>query len=71
MPQLIDLSYPIQPHWRWAVEVERVKAHERGDVFQSSIARLSARMPAYHHWVSSASYIRRYSPGFTPFPRRR
>ena len=47
MRRLVDLSYPLRPHWRWAVEVERVKAHERGDVFQSSVARLS--MHAYTH----------------------
>jgi arylformamidase len=47
MPRLIDLSYPLRPHWRWVVEVERVKAHEHGDVFQSSVARLS--LHAYTH----------------------
>jgi kynurenine formamidase len=47
MPRLVDLSYPIKPHWRWPVEVERVKAHERGDAFQSSVARIS--LHAYTH----------------------
>lgn len=47
MPRLIDLSYPIRPHWRWTVEVERVRAHERGDLFQSSVARIA--MHAYTH----------------------
>jgi kynurenine formamidase len=41
MPTLIDLSYPIRPHWRWPVEIERVRAHEKGDAFQTSWARLS------------------------------
>ena len=45
--KLIDLSYPIRPHWRWPVEVERVKAHEQGDVFQSSVGRIS--LHAYTH----------------------
>jgi arylformamidase len=44
---VIDLSYSIRPHWRWPVEVERIKAHERGDVFQTSYVRLS--MHGYTH----------------------
>jgi kynurenine formamidase len=41
MPRLIDLSYPIRPHWRWPVEIEQIKSHQRGDTFQTSVARLS------------------------------
>ena len=41
MPQLVDLSYPIRPHWRWPVDIERVKSREKGDLFQTSWARLS------------------------------
>lgn len=41
MARLVDLSYPIKPHWRWPVEVERVRAREKGDVFQTSVARIS------------------------------
>jgi arylformamidase len=55
MPQLIDLSYPIRPHWRWPVEVERVSAHERGDVFQSSVVRLS--MHAYTHTDAPVHFL--------------
>jgi arylformamidase len=47
MARLVDLSYPIRPHWRWPVELERFKARERGDVFQTTHARIS--MHGYTH----------------------
>ena len=41
MSRLVDLSYPIRPHWRWPVDVEKVKSREKGDLFQTSWARIS------------------------------
>jgi arylformamidase len=55
MVDLIDLSYPIRPHWRWPVEVERVKAHERGNVFQTSVVRLS--MHGYTHTDAPVHFL--------------
>jgi arylformamidase len=55
MVDLIDLSYPIRPHWRWPVEVERVKARERGNVFQTSVVRLS--MHGYTHTDAPVHFL--------------
>ena len=55
MSRMIDLSYPLRPHWRWLVEVERVSAYERGNVFQSSVARIS--MHAYTHTDAPVHFL--------------
>jgi kynurenine formamidase len=34
MPRIVDLSYPIQDHFRWSVERSLATAFERGDAFQ-------------------------------------
>jgi arylformamidase len=39
--QIIDLTMPVAPHWRFPILLERVQSHERGDVFQASTLTVS------------------------------
>jgi kynurenine formamidase len=39
--RVIDLSFAIQPHFRWTATSERRSSHERGGLFQSTVATLS------------------------------
>src|SRR5262244_515945 len=45
--RVVDLSFPIRPHFRWKVATEHSRAHARGDVFQSTVATLGCH--AYTH----------------------
>ena len=45
--RIVDLSFPIRPHFRWKAEGERVRAHTRGDLFQSTVMTISCH--AYTH----------------------
>jgi arylformamidase len=47
MPTLIDLSFPIRPHFRWKVAREVRASHAHGDNFESSIMTLGCH--AYTH----------------------
>ena len=44
---IIDLSFPIRPHFRWKVEPTLRSAHARGDIFQSTILTITCH--AYTH----------------------
>jgi arylformamidase len=44
---IIDLSFPIRPHFRWKVEPTLRSSHARGDLFQSTILTISCH--AYTH----------------------
>jgi arylformamidase len=44
---IIDLSFPIRPHFRWKVEPTLRSSHARGDLFQSTILTVSCH--AYTH----------------------
>lgn len=44
---IIDLSFPIRPHFRWKVEPTLRSSHARGDLFQSTILTLTCH--AYTH----------------------
>jgi arylformamidase len=52
----VDLSFPIRPHFRWKALLERRTAHERGDLFQSSVATLSCH--AYTHVDAPVHFLR-------------
>ena len=39
--RVVDLSFPIKPHFRWAVEPRVVKSHDRGDHFQSTVLTIA------------------------------
>ena len=45
--RLVDLSFPIAPHFRWKAESERPATHAAGDPLQSTIMTLSCH--AYTH----------------------
>ena len=45
--RVVDLSFPIKPHFRWKVASERRSSHEAGDLFQSTI--LTVTCHAYTH----------------------
>jgi kynurenine formamidase len=38
--RVVDLSYPIRPHFRWKVATELRTSHAKGDVFQSTVLTL-------------------------------
>jgi arylformamidase len=44
---VIDLSFPIRPHFRWKVEPTLRSSHAAGDLFQSTILTISCH--AYTH----------------------
>ena len=45
--RVVDLSYPIKPHFRWKVETELRTSHARGDLFQSTV--LTVHCHAFTH----------------------
>jgi len=45
--RIVDLSFPIRPHFRWKVEPKLVRSHAAGDVFQSTA--LTVACHAYTH----------------------
>src|SRR5438128_1694507 len=45
--RIVDLSFPIRPHFRWKVELKLSKSHAAGDVFQSTV--LTVACHAYTH----------------------
>lgn len=45
--RVVDLSFPIRPHFRWTVAGERRSSHEAGQLFQSTVLTVSCH--AYTH----------------------
>jgi arylformamidase len=45
--RIVDLSFPIRPHFRWAVSSEQRSSHARGALFQSTVFTVSCH--AYTH----------------------
>jgi kynurenine formamidase len=45
--KIIDLSFPIRPHFRWSVARETTSSHTRGDNFESSVMTFACH--AYTH----------------------
>jgi len=37
---IVDLSFPIRPHFRWKVAPERVATHANGDPLQSTVVTI-------------------------------
>ena len=44
---IVDLSYPVRPHFRWKVATERRSSHANGDLFQATI--LTIHCHAFTH----------------------
>ncbi len=57
---VVDLSMPIQPHWRWNVNTSLALDHQKGDPFQATV--LSVPMHAFTH-IDTPLHI---EPGRTP-----
>jgi arylformamidase len=45
--RVVDLSFPIRPHFRWTVEPVLRSSHARGDLFQSTVLTIGCH--AYTH----------------------
>ena len=45
--RIVDLSFPIRPHFRWKVEPRRVASHADGDPLQSTVVTIGCH--AYTH----------------------
>ena len=45
--RIVDLSYPIKPHFRWKVATELRGSHARGDLFQATV--LTIHCHAFTH----------------------
>jgi hypothetical protein len=48
--KIIDLSFPIRPHFRWSVARETTSSHTRGDNFESSVMTFACHA---YPWTSS------------------
>ena len=59
---IIDLSFPIRPHFRWTVRSELKSSHERGDLFRSTVLTVSCH--AYTH-VDAPVHFLPHSLGLT------
>lgn len=55
MPRIIDLSLPVQAHWRWKTEVTQAQSFERGDFFQTS--RISMSCHSFTHVDSPLHFV--------------
>ena len=53
---IVDLSFPIRPHFRWMVASERRSSHEKGNIFQSTVLTVSCH--AYTHVDAPVHFLR-------------
>ena len=53
--RVIDLSFPIGPHFRWAATSERRSTHEAGQNFQSTVLTVSCH--AYTHMDAPVHFL--------------
>ncbi|MBI4638532.1 MAG: cyclase family protein [Candidatus Rokubacteria bacterium] len=53
--RIVDLSFPIRPHFRWRALSERVATHANGDPLQSTVMTLSCH--AYTHVDAPLHYL--------------
>jgi arylformamidase len=54
--RVIDLSFPIRPHFRWKVAPERVATHAAGDPLQSTVMTIGCH--AYTHVDAPLHFLR-------------
>src|SRR5437660_12550424 len=55
--RIVDLSFPIRPHFRWKVEPTLRTSHARGDNFQSTVLTVSCH--AYTHVDAPVHFLPR------------
>jgi len=53
---IVDLSFPIRPHFRWKVAPEQVATHAEGDPLQSTVVTISCH--AYTHVDAPLHFLR-------------
>ena len=53
---IVDLSFPIRPHFRWKVAPEQVATHAKGDPLQSTVVTISCH--AYTHVDAPLHFLR-------------
>jgi arylformamidase len=53
--RIVDLSFPIRPHFRWKVAPELVAAHATGHPLQSTVLTISCH--AYTHVDAPLHYL--------------
>jgi kynurenine formamidase len=53
--RIVDLSFPIRPHFRWTVAPELVASHARGHPLQSTVLTISCH--AYTHVDAPLHYL--------------
>jgi arylformamidase len=65
--RIVDLSFPIKPHFRWKVASEQRTSHAKGDRFQSTLLTIhchaSTHVDAPIHFLPGDRHI-------VPFSRR-
>lgn len=54
--RIVDLSFPIRPHFRWKVAPERVASHAAGDPLQSTVVTLGCHV--YTHVDAPLHFLR-------------
>ncbi len=59
--RIIDLSFPIRPHFRWVGRTELRSAHARGDIFQVTVLTINCHafthVDAPIHFLPGAQHI--------------
>jgi kynurenine formamidase len=53
---IVDLSFPIRPHFRWKVAHDQVATHAKGDPLQSTVVTISCH--AYTHVDAPLHFLR-------------
>ncbi len=60
--RVVDLTFPITPHFRWQVATERTRAHTKGDLFQTTLLTIHCHafthVDAPIHFLPGAQDIR-------------
>lgn len=54
--RIVDLSFPVRPHFRWKVARDVRAAHDRGDLFESSVMTLPCH--AFTHVDAPRHFLR-------------
>lgn len=56
MKRIVDLTLPIEEHWRYGIKFSLVKSHENGDPFQITGYNLAS------HWFTHIDFPRHFDP---------
>jgi len=53
--RVVDLTFPIKPHFRWKVATELKAAHARGDLFNATV--LTIHCHAFTHVDAPLNFL--------------